>query len=188
MLGCFCFMQIIKPETEWFMAGVADGLSRGLVKPLTQEYFTEMFENFNAGRVVVGDKFDLNTYAAGIHHNVMLAKEKEAKRKVDIDDIDFNAKYPNSHTYIEEGFEKVESDFDLQCNVKRFMALRDKILEKEKQDILILLRECYLDFSPLYPVTKLGKLSKKYKKLEDVLHDLLTAGVPMSEVFPDVFE
>ena len=31
-------------------------------------------------------------------------------------------------------------------------------------------------------------ISKKYKKLEDVLHDLLTAGVPMSEVFPDAFK
>ena len=191
MLGCFNFMNHeVKQETQFVMAGIAYMQSEGTLSPLVEEYMFEIFDAVNRGRLILSDKTSFDAYAAAIKRNQKLVKSKEAQRKFSLDDEDFTIKYPTSHTYVEEGFKRVELDFDLQCSVKQFLSLRDKILEREHQDILVILRECYLAESPSNPcpATKLEKLSRKYRKLEDVLCDLLSAGVPMSEVFPEAFE
>ena len=89
MLGCFNYMNTVKPETEFMMAGIAYMKSEGTLTPLVEEYMFEIFDAVNKGKLILSDKTNFNAYAAAIKRNQKLVKSKEAQKKFSFDDEDF---------------------------------------------------------------------------------------------------
>lgn len=193
-MGLLCSYSFGYIDGESELTEATLGLFVGLVEDPTKniEYASEIVTAGQRRKIDVRRPFNIDAYEAGIRRNSELHKHGRRKKEVGFGpDVDLEDSEPGvlTESYVsnnlvdkmEDVYEKLLLDDELQYAVRTIQGLRSVFFVEEKCDILLVLRQA-LEGIPI-SIAKLKSICGNYADVAELIKELLGSGYSYEEMF-----